>query len=149
MSTAWKGNYEPDAESHSSEYIHFTHAFLIGSAQAFAIAPGISRSGTTIAVALILGAKREVAARFSFLLAVPAILGALAFELKDYLGGSGGVSENVNAGAMISGMIVATITGIIALRLLLGIVRRGKLSLFAYYCWALGTVAIMVSVIKG
>ena len=96
---------------------------------------------------LLLGIERESAARFTFLLAIPAIAGAFIFELKDFqpatsLGSTG-------MATMLSGMIVAAITGIVALRFLLGIVKRGRISLFAYYCWALGLLAICFGVLRG
>ena len=122
---------------------------LIGVAQGLAIAPGISRSGTTIAVALVLGVERGLAARFSFLLAIPAILGALALELRDHFHGVRDVPASVDAAVMFSGTIVAAITGIFALKILLRIVRQGKISLFAYYCWALGAVAIAMGIMRG
>jgi undecaprenyl-diphosphatase len=124
-------------------------ALAIGVAQGLAIFPGVSRSGATIAVALLLGVERETAARFSFLLAVPAVLGALVFELKDYQFGGAAASETTGASAMLAGALVAAVTGIVALKLLLGVVRRGKISLFAYYCWGLGLLAIGYGIIKG
>ncbi len=120
-------------------------ALAIGVAQGLAIFPGVSRSGATIAVALLLGVERETAARFSFLLAIPAVLGALVFELKDYQFGGAATG----ASAMLAGALVAAVTGIVALKLLLGVVRRGKISLFAYYCWGLGLLAIGYGIIKG
>lgn len=125
------------------------HALLIGTGQGLAIAPGISRSGTTIAIALLFGVERESAARFSFLLAIPAILGAFVFEMKDYSPAARGGPQAVGAGAILLGTLVALLTGIIALNLLLRVVKRGKISGFAYYCWAVGLAAIAVGIIKG
>ena len=122
---------------------------MIGTAQGLAILPGVSRSGTTIVVALLLGIERELAARFSFILAIPAILGALVFELRDFSPARGSGSEEVGATAMLLGASAAAVTGIIALRFLLGVVRKGKLSLFAYYCWALGLLAIGYGILRG
>jgi undecaprenyl-diphosphatase len=116
--------------------------------QGIAIVPGISRSGITIAVALMLGVERELAARFSFLLSVPAILGALAFELRDVLPAAQGMPEIQGLGVMVIGVLVAAVTGIFALYIVLGVVRRGRISLFAYYCWALGALAIALSILK-
>jgi len=148
MSTVWKKNAQDGtcAQSHGS--VHFTHALLIGTVQGLALFPGISRSGTTIAAALLLGVERELAAKFSFLLAIPAILGALVFQLKDYLPGTGPVPEIPGMAVMLSGTLAATITGMIALKFLLGIVRKGRISLFAYYCWAVGLLIIVTGIIK-
>ena len=111
-------------------------AIIIGVAQGFAITPGISRSGMTIAVALLLGIERTSAARFSFLLSVPAILGATLLKSRhiDQLNGELSV--------FLSGMVVAFIVGIFALKWLIEWVRRGKLSWFSWYVWLAGAVAI-------
>lgn len=149
ISTVWRNKASAEAEYDSPKRIGIGQALLIGTAQGLAIFPGVSRSGATIAAALLLGVERETAARFSFLLAIPAILGALAFELRNFF--PAGHSASVAAGmtAMLSGAIVAAITGIIALKFLLGIVRKGKISLFAYYCWALGVLAISYGIFGG
>jgi len=104
-------------------------ALVIGVVQGVAILPGISRSGATIAVALLLGIDREMSARFSFLLAVPAILGALLLEVGD-----AGVSGVVDAApVLVVGFMAAAVTGVVALALLVPLVRRGRLSYFAAY----------------
>ncbi|GAB4353089.1 MAG: undecaprenyl-diphosphate phosphatase [Candidatus Abyssubacteria bacterium] len=128
--------------------VGFLHALAIGAAQGVALAPGISRSGTTIAVALLLGLPRELAARFSFLLAAPAIVGALLFEMKDYSPGNPG-SHHIGYAPMLAGAFVAALSGIIALVFLLRVVKRGKLSNFAYYCWAVGLLTIALSTLRG
>lgn len=102
-------------------------AFLIGCAQAVAILPGASRSGWTIAVALWLGLRPEAAARFSFLLSIPAILGALLLQVLD-----GGASETP-AGALAIGFVAAALVGLFALRWLVALVRRMELFRFAIY----------------
>ena len=148
MSTQW-GKASSKRDGGGLDRVGIAHALLIGVAQGLAITPGVSRSGATIAVALLLGIERELAARFSFILAIPAILGALVFELKDHFPAGGSGSGDVGATAMLLGGLAAAVTGIIALKLLLGIVRKGKLSLFAYYCWALGLLAIGYGVLRG
>jgi undecaprenyl-diphosphatase len=115
-------------------------ALLIGLAQGMAITPGISRSGATIAAGLLLGINREVAARFSFVLSIPAILGALALHIKDLE-----APAQTNWVPLIIGAVVAALTGYIALKLLLKLVRGGRLHWFAYYCWALGISALIWS----
>lgn len=114
-------------------------AWIIGLAQAVAMIPGISRSGATISAGLWRKVDRVKAAEFSFLLALPAILGATILEAKDL----SGVSSSPDLWPLMVGTIVAYVSGVIALRLLLGIVRRGKLSRFAYYCWAVGILGFM------
>ncbi len=114
-------------------------ALLIGLGQALAIVPGISRSGTTMAVALFLGFKREAAARFSFLLSVPIILGSGLYQLlKVVRYGLPGVS----AGALAAGFFAAALTGYAAIALLLSVIRRRGLRPFAFYCALLGTLVL-------
>ncbi|MGQ9632028.1 MAG: undecaprenyl-diphosphate phosphatase [bacterium] len=119
-----------------SRRVGFWDAIAVGIAQGIAIVPGVSRSGFTISAGIWLGVEREKAARFSFLLSIPAILGAFVLQLGD-ISWRGG-----NAVPHVVGMVVAAATGYLAIRLLLGWVRRGKLHLFAIYCWALGAVGI-------
>ncbi len=106
-------------------------ALIIGVAQGMAIAPGISRSGITIAMALFLGLERETSARFSFMLFIPAILGAVALQSDMNNGG-------VSAGVLALGFITALLVGYFCLKLLVMFVRRGRLSWFAYYCLLAG-----------
>ena len=148
-STLWKESLVGSAKTDSPERIRLSHAVLIGIVQGLAITPGISRSGTTISAALLLGVERELAARFSFLLSIPAILGALVFELKDQPFGNLMISGGADAAIMVTGMLVAAITGVIALKVLLRVVRTGKLSVFAYYCWLVGLLAIAFDIFRG
>ncbi|MEF8787532.1 MAG: undecaprenyl-diphosphate phosphatase [Planctomycetota bacterium] len=111
----------------------------IGLAQALALLPGVSRSGVTIAAGLHLNLERETAARFAFLLAVPALVGAQAWEL---LGGAG---ANLSGGSWLTlaaGTAVSALVGAGALLMLMPLVRRGKLHLFAYYCIPAGLVMV-------
>ena len=112
--------------------------FVIGLAQAIAILPGVSRSGATISAGLMQGVKREEAARFSFLLFIPAILGAAVYELKN-------ISQVSGITALLLGTLASVITGLFSLRLLLRIIKKGKLSYFGWYCLALGIVVIVVA----
>ncbi|MBI4832985.1 MAG: undecaprenyl-diphosphate phosphatase [Candidatus Lindowbacteria bacterium] len=138
---------EPGTKALFSKTVPLGYALLIGTGQGLAIAPGISRSGTTIAIALLLGVDRELAARFSFLMAIPAILGAFLFEMRDYSSLTNG-GEAVGGGAILLGTLAAMAMGIVALKLLLNVVKRGRISLFAYYCWAVGVIAIAVGIIE-
>lgn len=112
-------------------------ALLIGTVQGLAIAPGISRSGTTIATALFLGIGREEAARFSFLLSIPSIIGALLVE-------SGDAPNGVGMGPLTIGFSFAAVTGYLCLALLVRMVQKNRLSVFSYYCWGLGLWTILV-----
>jgi undecaprenyl-diphosphatase len=111
-------------------------ALIIGIAQGMAITPGISRSGTTIAVALFLGTSRDFAARFSFLLSIPAILGAVLLQARDLESGAhlDWTSLGIGAG-------VAAVVGYVALKLLIKLVNSGDFSKFAWYCWGMAGVA--------
>ncbi len=113
-------------------------ALIIGSVQGLAITPGISRSGTTIATAMFRGIDRETAARFSFLLVIPAILGAMAMMAKDTI-----TLKNGEISFLIIGSVVAAISGYISLRVLIRVVNNGKLYLFSYYCWPVGLLVIL------
>ena len=112
-------------------------ALLIGLGQALALIPGVSRSGTTISIALLLGLDRRLAARYSFLLAIPAILGAVTVQI----GESGGIPAD-QWPAVAAGTVMAAVSGYIALKLLLRIVVAGNLSRFSYYCWGIGLLTL-------
>ena len=116
-------------------------ALFMGCGQALAVLPGLSRSGTTIAAGLFAGLDKEFAAKFSFILSIPAILGAAVFELR-HIGGA-----NVEIGACIAGFIVAVISGYFAISVLLKIVREKSLDIFAYYCWIVGLIVLVGSLI--
>lgn len=112
-------------------------ALLIGLAQGLAITPGISRSGSTISVALLLGVDRRVAAHYSFVMSIPAILGAMVLQLHDL-----GAPNSAQVAPMIMGFITAAISGYFALRTLLKIVQAGAFHWFAPYCFAAGIFAV-------
>ncbi|MFC1610463.1 undecaprenyl-diphosphate phosphatase [Myxococcota bacterium] len=114
-------------------------ALAIGLAQGLAIVPGISRSGSTIAVALYLGVSRDLAARYSFLLSVPAILGALVVKLA----GGSGVSGPIEVWALAVGFGAAALTGLLALAVLVPLVRRGRLHYFAIYLLAAAILGLV------
>ena len=115
-------------------------AFIIGLSQTMAILPGISRSGATITAALFLGIKREEAARFSFLMVLIPIIGAnLKTLLSQDLNGS-----RLNAFTLGAGFIAAFITGYIACNWMVQIVKKGRLAYFAYYCFFIGLITILL-----
>ncbi len=111
--------------------IKIRDALIIGLVQGLSITPGISRSGSTIAAALLLGIKRESAAKFSFLMSLPSILGALVLQARDGLGAVDPVSAGI-------GFTASTITGCVCLSFLVAIVKRGGLAWFSIYCFAAG-----------
>jgi undecaprenyl-diphosphatase len=114
------------------------NAVILGLAQGFAVLPGISRSGSTIVTALALGVPREQAARLSFLMSIPAILGALALSTRH------GVHVPMDElGPMITGAAVAAISGLGALLAVVMMLRKARLHHFAWYCWALGLWALI------
>ena len=121
--------------------ISLKEAIIMGCGQALAILPGLSRSGTTIAAGLFAGLDKEFAAKFSFILSIPAILGAAVFQLKDLSGGS------IEIGACIAGFVVAIISGYLAISVLLKIVREKSLDIFSYYCWIVGIIVLVGSLI--
>jgi len=111
----------------------YPRALAVGTVQGLAIVPGISRSGSTIAAGTLLGVRGEEAARFSFLLSVPAILGAVVLQLPEV--------SSVDAGASLAygvGVLAAFAAGLGAIRFLMGAIRRGRFRWFAVYCWVLG-----------
>ncbi|MBN2564312.1 MAG: undecaprenyl-diphosphate phosphatase [Candidatus Eisenbacteria bacterium] len=111
-------------------------ALVVGVAQAFAVLPGISRSGTTITAGLAVGLERRAAAEFAFLLSVPVIFGAAAASLGDALDVGG------NGPAIALGTLAAFLSALPAIAILLRAVTAGKLAGFAYYCWALGAISL-------
>ena len=118
-------------------------ALVIGFVQGLAIVPGISRSGSTISVALLLGVDREVAGRYSFLLSIPAILGALVMGLEANMLQTSSASVSV----LLLGTAMASIVGYVSLVVLMRLVKKGKLSAFAPYCWGIGALAFLYTFI--
>ena len=118
-------------------------ALFVGIAQAFAIPPGISRSGTTIAGALSRGINREAAAKFSFLLAIIAIAGAGALDTYELVRGDGAAIYAVGLGNMIVGFIVSAVIGYFSIRLLLKLIKACRLRYFSYYVWALAAFIML------
>jgi undecaprenyl-diphosphatase len=120
----------------------FIDTIAIGAAQGLAAIPGLSRSGATISTSLMVGLERNFAAKFSFLLSVPAILAAGLFELKDMM-----ELKEIGVGRMelAAGFIASVIAGMLAIKVMLAIISRTSIRVFAYYCLALGVVVILLS----
>ena len=116
-------------------------SLFMGLGQACAVLPGLSRSGTTIAAGLVMGLDKEFAAKFSFILSIPAILGAFVLQLKD-IGGA----MDVNFLPVILGFIAAFVAGYAAIKWMLELIQKRSLDIFAYYCWIVGIVVFMGSI---
>jgi len=132
-------HYKKDG-SHSVGYLS---ALIIGLSQAFAVLPGISRSGSTIATALILGVERSKAARFSFLMVLIPILGASLLELLEFAENT--EAHSISIISLLVGFLASFFAGFIACKWMIKIVKRGKLTYFAIYCFIVGIVAIIAS----
>ncbi len=123
-----------DKAKDTNKKVGYQHALIIGIAQMVAILPGISRSGATISTSVLLGIDRSRAARFSFLMVVPLILGKMAKDLMDQ-----GFSFSTD---MIVGFIAAFLTGMVACLWMIALVKQSKLTYFAIYCFVVGLLAI-------
>ncbi len=124
--------------NHASTRLRLRHALGMGLAQAVAILPGISRSGSTISAGLQLGLDREQAARFSFLMVIPVILGAMGYEALALLE----TTESINLPVLFTGFFSSLIMGWICLTFLIQIIKRYGIHWFAYYCWIVGLVGL-------
>lgn len=116
-------------------------ALFMGLGQACAILPGLSRSGTTIAAGLVIGLDKEFAAKFSFILSIPAILGATFVQIKDI-----GAVMDVNLVAILLGFLASIVAGYIAIKWVLELIEKRSLDIFAFYCWIMGIVIFLGSV---
>jgi len=132
-----------DKAEASSKPVGIKEAILIGLSQAIAILPGISRAGTTISTAVILGIDKEKAARFSFLMVVPLIFGKMA---KDILSGEISTTDS-DFMSLLVGFIFAFITGLVACKWMIQLVKNSQLQYFAYYCFVIGGIVIMSTLI--
>lgn len=124
--------------------ITFKNALFIGIFESLALFPGISRSGSSITAGLLSGIERECAARYAFLMAVPVITGAVVVELKNI----GALSET-NAIALVSAYVAVVVFGYLSLGLLIRIIKSTSLRIFAYYCWIVGGLTLILSYIYG
>lgn len=128
-----------DKAKNTNQNVNFFHALIIGISQAIAILPGVSRSGATISTSVLLGIDREKAARFSFLMVVPLILGKMG---KDIISGDIFV-ESITFIPLLSGFTAAFITGLFACTWMIQLVKKSKLKYFAFYCLLVGTFSIL------
>ena len=130
-----------DRVHENNKKLNYNNAFAIGIIQAIAILPGISRSGATIALAVLLKIDRDKAARFSFLMVIPLILGSMAKRILD-----GDLSqESTDLFPLLVGFVSAFITGVFACRWMIALVKKSQLKYFSFYCIAVGILAILFS----
>ena len=131
-----------DRVNENKKELNYSNTFYIGVIQAIAILPGISRSGATIALAVLLKIDRNKAARFSFLMVIPLILGSMAKSVMD-----GDLSQDSTALLpLLVGFVSAFITGVFACRWMVALVKKSQLKYFSFYCFAVGALAILFSV---
>jgi undecaprenyl-diphosphatase len=123
------------------ETVRLRDALIIGTVQGMAIIPGISRSGSTIATGLFGGLKAETAATYSFLLSIPAILGAVVLHAGDLTG-----FDNGNILPYTAGVLAAAISGFLSIKILMKIVAGRNLRFFAFYCWTLGIGSLIIGI---
>jgi undecaprenyl-diphosphatase len=131
--------YFADKAKNTKTEVTYVHSMIIGIAQAIAILPGISRSGATICTSMLIGVNREKAARFSFLMVVPLILGKMAKDIMD----GALTTSSVEAIPLTIGFVAAFLTGLIACTFMISLVKKSNLIYFAFYCAAVGVLAII------
>lgn len=134
------------ARPRSKGKITFKDAIIIGLTQACAVLPGLSRSGTTISTGLLLGIRKERIAQFSFLMVIIPILGETLLDLVK--GGFSPAASGIPTPSLLIGFVAAFISGTVACKWMLNIVKKGKLVYFAYYCVVVGIIVIITSVLK-
>ena len=122
----------------------FLNAFVVGLFQAVALAPGISRSGATIVGGLFQGFTRELAVRFAFLLSIPAVLGAVILQIPDAL--EAGVTGELLLPSVV-GIVVAAVSGFLAIKLMIKVVTKSKLFVFSIYTWIAGAVVVILCIL--
>jgi undecaprenyl-diphosphatase len=131
--------FQADRIGKNNKPLNYRSALLIGVIQAIAILPGISRSGATIALAVLLGIDRERAARFSFLMVIPLIFGSMAKSLLEI----DSVTQSPDYLSLLVGFIAAFITGIFACKWMIALVKKSQLKYFSFYCIVVGVIAIV------
>ena len=132
------------ARPRQKEHISWKDAFVIGIAQACAVLPGLSRSGSTIATGLMLGNKKEKLAQFSFLMVIPPILGEALLDVMKAVKGEA-VMGNIGTIPLVVGFVAAFLSGCLACKWMIDIVKRGKLIYFGIYCAIIGVITILLN----
>jgi len=142
-------NHSAEGQDGNGVKMNWLHALFIGIMQALAIPPGISRSGATISASLFFKLDRDFAARFSFLMSIPAILGALVMQTKDLLKDGAADSTSFGTTAIIAGTITSAVVGFFAVKFMLKIIREKSLFGFAIYTGVLGVVVLILQRVIG
>lgn len=145
MVTAGLLTYSYYAKPRPKEKISMKDAFIIGLAQACAVLPGLSRSGSTIATGLILGNKKESLAQFSFLMVIPPILGEALLDGMKIVKDASMAGAEISTLSLIVGFLAAFVSGCIACKWMINIVKKGKLIYFGIYCAIAGILTILLS----
>ena len=137
----WVTSYVPGSDRDVAK-MKAGDAIWVGLAQGAALIPGVSRSGVTISAGLFRGLDREVCARFSFLLMIPATIGVIGLK-----GVSSASHASLSSLVVLLGTVVAFLTGYASLRFLLNLIQRGRFYRFAYYCWGVGALSVILSLL--
>lgn len=135
------------AKPRQKEKISIRDAFIIGIAQACAVMPGLSRSGSTIATGLLLGNKKESLAQFSFLMVIPPILGEALLDGMKIMEDASSASADISTLSLVIGFMAAFISGCIACKWMINIVKKGKLIWFGIYCAIAGIITVITSLV--
>lgn len=138
----WLSEYLTKRQHNEGHEVTYKDALIIGCAQALAVLPGLSRSGTTISTGLLCGVKKESVAKFSFLMVLIPILGEAFLDLLDIIGGEA-IATTLSWGPMVAGFVAAFLTGSFACQFMINIVKKQKLIYFAIYCLIVGAFAIV------
>lgn len=125
--------------------VSYWQAFVVGLAQAFAVIPGVSRSGSTIATGLLTGVKRESMAQFSFLMVLIPIIGEQSLDLLKVAAGEASFGAGVGSLPLVLGFVSAFVSGLFACKVMIAIVKKAKLSWFALYCLVVAAVIFVLS----
>ena len=136
------------AKPRQKESISLKDAFIIGLAQACAVMPGLSRSGSTIATGLLLGNSKATLAQFSFLMVIPPILGEALLDVLKLMTGEALGGTELPMSALVVGFLAAFVSGCVACKWMINVVKRGKLIYFAIYCAIAGLVTLAVSMMN-
>jgi len=139
-----KKSGQPVIKNNARNGISYLQAFIVGLGQGFAVAPGLSRSGTTIATGLICGVKREVMAQFSFLMVLVPIIGEQLLDILDSFG-EAAATPSIGALPLILGFISAFLSGLFACKVMIALVKKAKLSWFALYCLIVAVLILVLS----
>lgn len=139
--------YLADRAKNTTKSVTAFDAIIIGISQTIAILPGMSRSGATISTSVLLGIDREKAARFSFLMVLPLIIGKMLMDVKDIYE-TGGEGMDISIFTLTVGFLAAFVAGFFACQWMISLVKKAKLKYFAYYCFAVGSIATIYMLLQ-